>query len=88
MMRRAFVPRENLDKHQKPKIFGEPFQPEDSLTKLLDGWCLRGYIDKNQIEHIRMYAAAVDAESSQLWEILSYDQDEAPLELLMLRDNI
>lgn len=89
MIHRAFVPSENLDKYSKARIFGESFQLEDSLAKLLDGnWHLDGYIDENQIEHIRMYRTDEDTESSQQWEILSYDEDEAPLELLILRDDM
>ena len=62
---------------------------EDSLAKLLNvNWHLDGYIDENQIEHIRMYRTAEDTESSQQWEILRYDEDEAPLELLMLQDDM
>lgn len=89
MIHRAFVPSENLDKYSKARIFGESFQLEDSLAKLLDGnWHLDGYIDENQIEHIRMYRTDEDTESSQQWEILRYDEDEAPLELLMLQDDM
>lgn len=89
MIHRAFVPSENLDKCNKARIFGESFQLEDSLAKLLDvNWHLDGYIDENQIEHIRMYRTAEDTESSQQWEILRYDEDEAPLELLMLQDDM
>lgn len=89
MIHRAFVPSENLDKRNSVRIFGESFQLEDSLAKLLDGnWHLDGYIDENQIEHIRMYRTAEDSESSQQWEILSYDEDEAPLELLILQDDM
>lgn len=89
MIHRTFVPSENLDKSNKARIFGESFQLEDTLAKQLEGsWRLDGYVDGNQIEHIRMYRTVEDTEGSQQWEILRYDADEAPLELLMLQDDM
>lgn len=85
MNHRAFGLSENLDKcNDAARIFGESFQLEDSLAKLLgENWHLDGYVDDSQIEHIRMYRTAEEVESSEQWEVLMYDEDEAPLELLM-----
>lgn len=87
MMHRAFVPRENLDAYNHAKIFGESFQLEDSLANLLDGsWHLEGYVDEDQTEHIRVNRAAELEAGSEQWELFRYDEDEAPLELLLQDD--
>lgn len=89
MVRRAFVPFDNLDERNGARIFGESFQLEDTLAKQLEGsWHLEGYVDGNQIEHVRMYRMVDETDQSQQWEILRYDEDEAPLELLMLRGDM
>lgn len=87
MIHRAFGLSEYPDKCNNVRIFGESFQLEDGLAKLLDGsWHLDGYVDENQIEHVRIYRTA--EESLEQWEILCYDEDEAPLELMILQDDM
>lgn len=90
MSHRAFGLGEKLERpNHSAKIFAEAFQLEDSLAKLLDeSWHLDGYVDEHQIEHIRLYRTDADLEDPEQWEVLGYDEDEAPLELLMLQDDM
>lgn len=85
MKHRAFDLGEHLEKSStNAKIFGEAFRLDESLANRFDENCrLDGYVDSNQIEHIRMYRTADDADCPEQWEVLPYRQDEAPLELLM-----
>lgn len=90
MSHRAFGLRENLERpNHSAKIFGEAFQLEDSLAKRFDeSWHLEGYVDEHRLEHIRVYRTDVESEDPEQWEVLDYDEDEAPLELLMLQDDM
>lgn len=90
MMSKAFGLSVNIEKQKNyAKIFGESFQLEGSLLRLLDdSWHLDGYVDEKQVEHIRIYKDVENSDGSELWEVLCYDEGEAPLELLMLQDNV
>lgn len=86
MMYRAMGLSEQLEKPENHAvIFGEALRLEDGLSgQLLElGKVLEGYVDEHQIEHIRLYAPAEDEQNAQLWEHLQYQQEEAPLELLL-----
>ena len=45
-------------------------------------------MDEHRLEHIRVYRTDVESEDPEQWEVLDYDEDEAPLELLMLQDDM
>lgn len=90
MMPKAFNLSGNIENQRNnAKIFGESFQLEDSLLKLLDDrWHLDGYVDGKKVEHIRIYKDVEDPDGSELWETLCFDEEEAPLELLMLQGDV
>lgn len=90
MIHRAYGLRENAEKQNgNARIFGESFRLEDSLLMLLDdNWHIDGYVDEQEIEHIRMYRVTDEAADPEQWEILRFEEDEAPLELLMLQEDM
>jgi len=66
-------------------IFGRPFRPEKGLVeRLAPHRSVEGYLDGDQVEHIRVYTCRETSELPEdLWEVLSYQDEEAPLELLL-----
>ena len=88
MISRAFDLGENTQMNNA-RIFGEFFRLEMDPQTLLDaGRTLEGYVDEQGIEHIRICRIPDDVESDALWDILCYEEDEAPLELFEFQDDI
>lgn len=90
MDHKAFGLRESLERSDHPaKIFGEAFQLEKELSVLFDGaFHLDGYMDPDRIEHIRMYRTIEVSDPTQHWELLRYEEEEAPLELFMVQNDL
>ncbi len=67
------------------RIFGEQFKLENELLKPIElGWRIEGYVDRSNIEHIRIVYKNDDCElEKESWEIMVYHEEESPLEMLM-----
>ena len=54
------------------------------LEKLENGWTIEKYADQNQVEHIRCFRDPMELrEDSECWELLRFEGEEVPLELLV-----
>ena len=81
-----------MDLHEKwdavcssAHIFGEQFQLEKELIAPIElGWRIEGYVDRSDIEHIRIVRKNDGSESEEAsWEVMMYHEEESPLEMLM-----
>lgn len=67
------------------RIFGEQFKLEKELSSQLElGWGIEGYVDRNDVEHIRIVRKNDGCElEEETWEVMMYHEEESPLEMLV-----
>ena len=64
------------------RLFADELRADNGLAEMLkNGWRISDDVDSAGVEHIRIgkQPAAIE---DDLWEIRSFDEEEAPLELL------
>lgn len=67
------------------RIFGKQFKIENELINQIElGWRIEGYVDRNDIEHIRIVHKNDGYEGEEEpWEAIMYHEEESPLEMLV-----
>lgn len=65
------------------------YLPEGESNKYMElGWHFETYTDEVNVEHIRVFRdASPSADEEELWEHVTYQNEEFPLELLLDANN-